>query len=118
MKKYKMNDIITINNKTYIINCVYDNHYKIRLNNKSGLMDKVNCKIAVEPIYDFILEYNNHYKIILNNKYGLIDKVNCKVILNPEYNTANYNELVKIYNDLIIKSKMRIEKLKQLEEML
>jgi hypothetical protein len=47
-----------------------------------------------------------------------MDKVTGKVLLNPEYEISNYDDLVRIYEDLIIKSKMRIEKLRQLEEML
>jgi hypothetical protein len=102
-----------------IYDCIweYSNHYEIELNNKHGLIDKVTYKIAVEPIYDCIWEYNNYYIIILNDKYGLMDKVNYKVILNPEYTNTSYEDLVKIYEELL-KSKMRIEKLRQLEEML
>jgi hypothetical protein len=116
---YNTGDKIIIDGKTYTFNGEYDNHYEIELNNKHGLMNKKTLHIVVEPIYDTIwFGYNKYYKICLNNKWGLIDKLTGKVLLNPEYDINNsYNDLVKIYEDLIIKSKMRIEKLRQLEEM-
>jgi hypothetical protein len=91
--------------------------YLVEINSKQGLMDKTTCKITIETIYDGIHENYDHYSVGLNEKFGLIDKKTLKVVLNPGYNTGYYTELVEIYNELI-KSKMRVEKLKQLEEKL
>jgi hypothetical protein len=116
--EYNFGSNITIDNIIYKIVDKYDDYYKIKLNDKYGLIDKKTLKLVVETIYDNIWIFDKYYEIVLNNKHGLIYKKTCKVILNPEYKNVSHDELVKIYDDLVIKSKMRVEKLKQLEEML
>jgi hypothetical protein len=114
--KYGLIDGITLE---IILEPIYDNiyekpnYYTIKLKDKIGIINKQTFKIILEPIYDNIWVYDDYYKIKLNDKYGLISKESNKVILNPEYNTYKCAELIKIY-----KSKMIIEKLRQLEEMI
>jgi hypothetical protein len=70
----------------------------------------IDNKIAIEgKTYTINWEYDNYYEIELNNKFGLIDIKTCKIAVEPKYNIS-YDDLAEIYNGLIIKSKMRIEK--------
>lgn len=110
---YSWGDIIIIDGIKYIVNSRFSICYEIRLLNKYGLADKATCKIVVESIYDSFYEYYEHYLVELDGKYGLINKKTYKFLLNPEYNTSNTDELLEIYV-----SKMRVEKLRQLEEIL
>jgi hypothetical protein len=143
---YKKGDRIKKFFNTYLITDIYSDHYSVYFNDKYGLMDKKTCKIVVKPIYFLIEESQNHYIMKSNegsilvdkktlqiitkpiyswifnlNKYyvivsgiklGLMDKKTGKVLLRPEYK-VKYEELVKIYE-----SKIRIEKLRQLEELI
>jgi hypothetical protein len=115
---YILGDVITINGIKYTIRYVYKLYYKIQLKDKYGLIDKINNKIVVEPIYDSINVLGNYFRVRLNHKSGLISSITCKFLLNLEYDRYNIEELIKIYKDLVLKSKMRVEKLKQLEEMI
>jgi hypothetical protein len=112
---YKIGDHIKIDGIKYKINFIFTNYYKIERLYKQGLLNKETLKIDVKPIYNAIWEFNEFYEVLLHNNNGAIDRDTCKVLLEPVY---SYDDnLVKIHEELL-KSKMRIEKLKQLEEMI
>jgi hypothetical protein len=111
-----------IDKKTLIVklDSIYDLIQEVKLNFKVKLKEESKwgyldheLNIILPPVYDWIWDYADYLVPRISGKHGLFDLKNKIKLLDNLFVEYKLDDLLKIYH-----SQMRVEKLRQLEEML